>query len=46
MNGGGGLFVLVATVGFVGYVLVYAAVANKGRFADQPWQSLREDAYA
>jgi len=40
------MFPLVCIVGFIGYVLVYAAVANKGRFADQPWQSLREDAYA
>ncbi len=31
--------------GGLGYVLLYAAVANSGRFATQPWAGLREDAY-
>jgi len=29
----------------LGYVLVYAAVANHGRFATHPWAGLLEDAY-
>lgn len=28
-----------------GYLLVYAAVANGGRFAAAPWAGLMEDAY-
>ena len=31
--------------GGLGYVLIYASVANAGRFATQPWAGLREDAY-
>jgi len=31
--------------GGLGYVLIYAAVANSGRFATQPWAGLLEDAY-
>ena len=30
---------------FVGYLLVYAAVANKGRFATAPWAGIVADAY-
>lgn len=30
---------------FVGYVLVYAAVANHGKFALSPWDGLTGDAY-
>lgn len=40
------MFPLTLTVTFIGYVLVYAAVANKGRLASHPWDALREDAYA
>lgn len=29
----------------LGYVLVYASVANAGRFATHPWAGLLEDAY-
>ena len=36
---------LVAALGFVGYTLVYAAVANKGAFARTPWRAMYEDAY-
>lgn len=32
-------------LGFLGYVLVYAAVANHGRFATSPWAGLVADAY-
>lgn len=32
-------------LGFVGYVLVYAAVANHGRFATSPWAGVIGDAY-
>lgn len=31
--------------GGLGYVLIYASVANSGRFATQPLAGLREDAY-
>ncbi len=31
--------------GGLGYILVYASVANSGRFATQPWAGLHEDAY-
>jgi len=34
----------IAVMG-VGYTLVYAAVANGGRFAEQPWRAFFEDAY-
>lgn len=30
---------------FVGYVLVYAAVANHGKFALSPWDGVTGDAY-
>jgi hypothetical protein len=30
---------------FIGYVLVYGAVANHGRFATAPWQGVFKDAY-
>lgn len=40
------MFVLAAIPLFAGYVLVYSAVANGGRFALTPWESLRRDAYA
>lgn len=30
---------------FIGYVLVYAAVAKGGRFATEPWLGVSEDAY-
>jgi len=28
-----------------GYILIYAAVANKGKFAKQPWIGVFRDAY-
>lgn len=31
--------------GGLGYVLLYASVANAGRFATHPWAGLQEDAY-
>ena len=31
--------------GGLGYLLVYASVANSGRFASHPWAGLMEDAY-
>ena len=31
---------LVAATGFLGYLLVYAAVYNKGQYASQPWAAL------
>jgi hypothetical protein len=37
---------LVSVFLFAGYTLVYAAVANGGKFAAQPWESLRRDAYS
>jgi hypothetical protein len=39
------VFALVAALGFLGYTLVYAAVANGGKLASRPWDALREDAY-
>jgi hypothetical protein len=30
---------------FGGYTLIYAATANRGRFATDPWTSLFADAY-
>lgn len=36
---------LITAALFVGYTLVYAAVANGGKFAESPWRALREDAY-
>lgn len=30
---------------FAGYALVYAAVANHGKYATDPWQGLFTDAY-
>jgi hypothetical protein len=36
---------LIAAVLFGGYLLVYAAVANGGKFASTPWEALRTDAY-
>jgi hypothetical protein len=37
---------LVTAVLFVGYTLVYAAVANGGKLALRPWDALRVDAYS
>ena len=37
-------FLTIGTL-FVGYVLVYAATANHGRFATEPWAGLLADAY-
>lgn len=37
-------FLSVALV-FVGYTLVYAATANHGRFATNPWTGVVADAY-
>jgi hypothetical protein len=37
---------LISAVLFAGYTLVYAAVADGGRFATTPWEALRRDAYA
>lgn len=31
---------------FIGYVLVYAGVANGGKFATQPWMGIIDDAYS
>lgn len=31
--------------GGLGYVLLYAAIANHGRFASHPWAGLQADAY-
>jgi hypothetical protein len=31
---------------FGGYVLVYSAVANSGKFASEPWLGLFTDAYS
>ena len=30
---------------FGGYLLVYSSLANKGRFATEPWQAVFQDAY-
>ena len=40
------MILLLDAVLFVGYLLVYAATANGGRFATTPWEALRQDAYA
>lgn len=37
--------VLSVPLTFVGYVLIYAASANHGKFATSPWTSLFQDAY-
>jgi hypothetical protein len=37
---------LVTAVLFVGYTLLYAAVANGGKLAMRPWDALRVDAYS
>ena len=39
------MLALVSTLAFVGYTLVYAAVANGGALAAKPWEALRTDAY-
>lgn len=39
------MLALVATFLFGGYLLIYAAVANGGKFAASPWDALRADAY-
>lgn len=39
------MIALATAVLFVGYTLVYAAVANAGRFAERPWDALRASAY-
>jgi hypothetical protein len=31
--------------GGLGYLLLYASIANSGRFASHPWAGLQEDAY-
>lgn len=31
---------------FAGYTLIYSAVANGGRFASDPWNSVLSDAYS
>jgi hypothetical protein len=36
---------LSVSLTFVGYVLVYASVANHGRFALVPWAGATQDAY-
>lgn len=36
----------VSMFGLIGYTLVYAAVANGGSLARNPWQALTHDAYA
>lgn len=36
---------LSVTLTFVGYVLVYGATANRGRFATLPWLGVIADAY-
>jgi hypothetical protein len=38
------LFLKVAYL-FFGYLLIYAAVANHGRFAAAPWQGVLHNAY-
>lgn len=37
---------LVVFVLYVGYLLVYAAVAAGGALADRPWEAVRVDAYS
>lgn len=39
------MIALLSAVLFAGYTLVYAAVANGGRFATTPWEALRANAY-
>lgn len=39
------MFALVTAVIGTGYTLAYAAVANGGRLAEQPWRAFVEDAY-
>jgi hypothetical protein len=36
---------LISAVLLAGYTLVYAAVADGGRFAATPWEAFRSDAY-
>jgi hypothetical protein len=36
---------IVTALMFVGYTLLYAAVANGGRLAQRPWDALRASAY-
>jgi len=36
----------VSLFGLAGYTLIYAAVANGGSLARNPWQALTHDAYA
>jgi hypothetical protein len=36
---------LVAAIILAGYTLLYAAVANGGKLAAQPWQAFRINAY-
>lgn len=33
------------SLAFIGYVLVYAATANHGKFALEPWNGVTGDAY-
>jgi hypothetical protein len=40
------MIALLTSILFIGYTLVYAAVANGGKFALNPWRALYEDAYA
>lgn len=39
------MLALASALLFAGYTLVYAAVANGGKFAATPWEALRADAY-
>lgn len=36
---------LSVSLTFVGYLLVYASVANHGKFAKEPWLGVTSDAY-
>lgn len=36
----------VSLFGLAGYTLIYAAIANGGSLARNPWQALTQDAYA
>lgn len=36
---------LSALLIFIGYTLIYAAIANQGKFATDPWAGLYADAY-
>lgn len=40
------MLALISAGLFAGWTLVYAAVADGGRFATTPWEALRRDAYA